>query len=276
MAGLRVHHLNCATIQGLSIQGRHLICHCLVVETPGSGLVLVDTGLGSADHADVSSRLGVAFARGYGRPRREPALAAIAQLRVAGLEPSDVRHVVLTHLDLDHVGGLSDFPEATVHVHAAELAAATERRGVKARWRYRPPMWAHGPRFVTYAEAGERWFGFDAVGTLHGLPDDLLLVPLFGHTRGHSGVALRTDAGWLLHAGDAYYDPREVHGPVRRCSPGVWAFEAIVTTNRKQRVANQDRLRQLVGEHPEVSVFSAHDPRALPERFGIDLPRPAR
>src|SRR3954454_2491602 len=124
MTGLRVHHLNCATLSGLSIRGRQLICRCLLVETPASGLVLVDTGLGTADHRAPSSRLGVAFARGYARPRPEPALAAVEQIRAAGLDPADVRHVVLTHLDIDHVGGLSDVPQATVHVHAAELEAA--------------------------------------------------------------------------------------------------------------------------------------------------------
>ena len=34
---LRVHHLNCACIQRLSIDGKKLGCHVLLVETPASG-----------------------------------------------------------------------------------------------------------------------------------------------------------------------------------------------------------------------------------------------
>jgi glyoxylase-like metal-dependent hydrolase (beta-lactamase superfamily II) len=46
--GLRVHHLDCAHITTMRLGGQPLTCHVLLVETPSSGLVLVDTGLGTA------------------------------------------------------------------------------------------------------------------------------------------------------------------------------------------------------------------------------------
>ncbi|HTQ02528.1 MAG TPA: MBL fold metallo-hydrolase [Polyangiaceae bacterium] len=269
MSALRVHHLNCAVIQRLSLRGRHLVCHVLLVETPASGLVLVDTGLGTADYRDIASRLGEEFAYGYARPKIDPALAAVAQIEAAGFARTDVRHIVMTHLDLDHVGGLSDFPAAKVHVHAREHAAAMKRDGFRARRRYRPAMWAHGPDFRLYSEEGEPWFGFEAVRGLEGLPPEMLLVPLFGHTLGHSGVAIESDRGWLLQAGDAFFDPREVHGPKRSCAPGVALFQTIVTTDRRLRFYNQDRLRALTAERPELRVFASHDPSGLPADYGI-------
>src|SRR3546814_2886084 len=63
---------------------------------------------------------------------------------------------------------------------------------------------------------GERWFGFEAVRDLDGLPPEILLVPLPGHTWGHSGVAVQEDGGgWLLHAGDAYFYRGEVGSQTR-------------------------------------------------------------
>ncbi len=261
---LRVHHLNCAHITTMKLSGAPLACHVMLVETPSSGLVLVDTGLGTADYAAISSRLGTGFARFYARPTVDPSLAAIHQVRQLGFDPNDVRHIVQTHLDLDHVGGLSDFPEATVHVHGTELRAAMERKGVKARGRYRPLMWAHHPRWQTYAVEGEPWYGFEAIRTLTGLPEEILFVPLPGHTLGHCGVAINTERGWLLNAGDAYFDPREVTGPTRRVAFRVRLFEAMVTTDKDLRVRNQDRLRTFVSQHPEVTVFSAHEPTGFP------------
>ncbi|MGE3288390.1 MAG: MBL fold metallo-hydrolase [Pseudonocardia sp.] len=261
---LRVHHLNCAHITTMRLGGSPLACHVLLVETPASGLVLVDTGLGTADYADISSRLGRGFAHFYARPTVDASLAAVTQVRALGFDPRDVRHIVQTHLDLDHVGGLSDFPWATVHVHATELAAAMARKGVRARGRYRPGMWQHGPDWHTYAADGEPWFGFEAVRGLDGLPEEILFVPLPGHTMGHCGVALDTDRGWLLDAGDAFFDPREVHGPTPRCAWRVRLFEEVVTTDRGLRRHNQARLRALIAQHPEVEVFAAHDPGAAP------------
>jgi glyoxylase-like metal-dependent hydrolase (beta-lactamase superfamily II) len=220
VAGLRVHHLNCAHIQRMTLGGLPLACHVLLIETPAAGLALVDTGLGTVDYEAITSRLGRGFALGYAKPAIDPALAAIRQIEGLGFDPRDVRNIIQTHLDLDHVGGLSDFPWASVHVHRAELAAAEARRGIRARGRYRPAMWAHGPNWELYPSEGEPWNGFAAVRDLPGLPSEILIVPLFGHTHGHCGVAVETDSGWLLDAGDAFFDPREVHGPRRVCAPG--------------------------------------------------------
>ncbi|MBS0516388.1 MAG: MBL fold metallo-hydrolase [Proteobacteria bacterium] len=269
----RVHHMTCACIQRLRIHGMHLCCHVLLVETPRSGLVLVDTGLGTQDYADLTSRLTRSFVYGYARPKRDPALAAVNQIRALGFGPDDVRHIVMTHMDLDHVGGLSDFPKAKVHLHAAELKQCTERRTFRDKHRYLPAMWAHGLDTETYAGNGEAWFGFEAVRELRGLPPEILMIPLFGHTLGHCGVAIQSRDGWLLHAGDAYFDPREVKGEERRCAWQVGLFQALVQTDRSLRLHNQDRLRRLTADHPEIEVFCAHNPWEFEECQGRGVTR---
>jgi glyoxylase-like metal-dependent hydrolase (beta-lactamase superfamily II) len=175
---LKVHHLNCAHVTRMKLGGQPLACHVVLVETPKNGLVLVDTGLGLADYADITSRLGAGFAKVYAKPTVDSSLAAIRQIAAMGFDPRDVRHIVQTHLDLDHVGGLSDFPWAKVHVNAIELQAATERKGIKAKERYRPPFFEHGPDWQTYTDTGEPWFGFESVRGLVGLPEGIFFVPL--------------------------------------------------------------------------------------------------
>ena len=125
-------------------------------------------------------------------------------------------------------------------------------------------MWAHGPDWRTYADEGQPWFGFEAVRELVGLPEDIFFIPLPGHTMGHCGVVLNTADGWIVDAGDAYFDPREVHQPRRECARGVALFQTVVTTDRTLRFHNQDRLRDLVATHPEIEVFAAHDPSGIP------------
>ena len=263
MGSLKIHHLVAAHITRLRLGGQSLICHVVLVETPNDGLVLVDTGLGTADYADITSRLGRGFAQVYAKPAINPALAAIRQIEALGYQARDVRHIVQTHLDLDHVGGLSDFPWATVHVHATELQAATDRKTFKDRERYRPPFWAHGPHWQTYRDEGEPWFGFESVRGLVGLPEGIFFVPLPGHTMGHCGVVLDTEDGLVLDAGDAFFDRREVCQPKRQCGARVELFQLMVTTDFTLRKHNQDRLRELVRTHPEIDVFAAHDPTAL-------------
>ena len=90
-----------------------------------TGLILVDAGLGVED-VNEPRRLGFLF-NAMVRPRLDVAETALRQVADLGFRPSDVRHIVPTHLDLDHAGGICDFPDAAVHVFAAELRAASHR-----------------------------------------------------------------------------------------------------------------------------------------------------
>lgn len=264
---LRVHHLNCTTLcppGGKLMDGRGqgpaaLVCHCLLVETD-RGLVLVDTGFGLNDVMQRLPRLSPVFLQLL-RPQLNEGQTAIRQIERLGFKPEDVRDIVLTHLDFDHAGGLDDFPEARVHLMADELLAAQSRHTPVDKGRYRPPQWIHESHWQTYpVPRGERWFGFDAVRELHGLPPEILLIPLAGHTLGHAGIALQTNGHWLLHAGDAYFYHEEMNFARPRCTPGLAAYQVLMQKDARLRHRNQDRLRELVRLHgSEVTVFCAHD-----------------
>jgi glyoxylase-like metal-dependent hydrolase (beta-lactamase superfamily II) len=239
---------------GLFAEAR-LVAHCLLIEA-GDGLVLVDTGFGTGDVAD-PKRLGQPF-RALVRPQCRAEETAIRQVEDLGLDPGDVRHILITHLDLDHAGGLSDFPNAEVHVFAPELAAARSPSMLE-RARYVSDQWKHGPKWVEHDVDGDRWFGFDSVRVLPGIDAEIALVPLLGHTKGHSGVALNEGDGWLLHCGDAYFHHGEVETPPS-CPPGLRVFETINDDDGKARRRNQERLAELAREHgDEVRLICSHD-----------------
>lgn len=266
---MRIHHLNCGSMcplgrrlltgEGGWTAPAHLCCHCLLIEGR-QGLILVDTGLGSGDIVHARS-LGV-FNR-ISRPRLRMSETALHQVRELGFDPRDVRHIVPTHLDLDHVGGMADFPQADVHVYATELQAAMAREGLMARLRYAPRQWMHGPRWVSHGVHGDKWFGLDGVRALPDTDEDVLLVPLIGHTQGHCGVAVRTDTGWLLHCGDAYFYRGEMD-EAPTCPIGLRFFQWLLAADNSKRLLNQRRLRWLktyLGD--ELTLTSAHDPVEL-------------
>lgn len=265
---MRVHHLNCGTdcpFGGAIFDGRskgplgRLVCHCLLLETD-AGLVLVDTGYGLRDVRDPFPRLSRPFAAMLNIRLREEE-TAVRQIERLGFSPADVRHILITHLDFDHAGGLEDFPNATVHLTRAEFETyRTKRQGFVMENRYRPMQVDEVRNWRTYDPDGEGWFGFEAVRQLDGLPPEILLIPLKGHTWGHAGVAVDTDQGWLLHAGDAYFFRDEVRRPERRCTPGLRAYQTLMEVDREARLANQARLRELsLDPSAGVRMICAHD-----------------
>jgi len=265
-----LHHLNCGTMcprgarllagEGGLLAPARLVCHCLLIEG-AEGLVLVDTGFGTGD-VRRPRQLGPPF-NALVRPQLVAAETAHAQILARGFDPAEVRHIITTHLDLDHSGGLPDFPAAEVHLLGRELSAAMKPT-LRERTRYIGAHWAHNPRWVEHEPGGERWFGFESVQVLPGSDEEILLIPLPGHTRGHTGVAVRDGEGWLLHCGDAYFHRHEVQTPPG-CPPGLRVFEALTMIDGGLRRQNLERLRELARAHAgEVSLVCSHDPATLP------------
>ena len=211
---------------------------CMLIETD-DGLALVDTGFGLEDlrHPTRSMRIFT----GLMRLSRDPQQTAIRQVQRLGYAPEDVRHILMTHLHLDHAGGLPDLPWAQVHVYRPEYEHVMSG---KAGWEYQRQHWAHGPRWLPYELRGEHWYGLDAV-QVAGLEPEIWLVPLTGHTPGHSAVAVRCADGWLLHGGDAV--------PFNMAVDDVpdWISRRVIGPH-------VPRMRQFMREHPEVQVIGAH------------------
>ncbi|HEV7975852.1 MBL fold metallo-hydrolase [Amycolatopsis sp.] len=257
MGAPKVHHLNCGTMR---LPTAPLVCHVLLLETDTS-LILVDTGFGLRDIADPRGRLG--SYRHVIRPVLDSAETAIRQVEALGFAAEDVRHIVLTHLDSDHAGGLADFPQARVHTTATEWAAAREPATLVERNRYRQVQWSHGPQVVTHDPAGEAWRGFPAAKELSEITDGLVMISLPGHTRGHAAYAVDTGKGWLLHAGDAFYHHSTIDGQGRE--PLILTLqERMVAMDRARVRANHEQLARLHRDTAAgFAIFSAHDPSLL-------------
>lgn len=223
---------------------------CALVDTD-QGPVLIDTGPGLEDYTHPHGMMHVfqvvtktAFDRNE---------AAVNQVEKLGYKPEDVRHIILTHMHFDHCGGLPDFPWAAVHVHQAEYEAFT---GKMRRW----TDMAYIPRHIEgvkdwrlYDTGDDRWYGFKAIR----LPFDpeIWLVPLFGHSRGICGVAVKTERGWFFNASDT--------GAVYNDETPAWLIKLVLGPHDAV-------LRRFMAEHPEVVLCNSH---MFPEWFENNLMR---
>lgn len=270
-----VRHLNCGTTrppfapfssgEGAWNERGRLVCHCLLVGTPG-GLLLVDTGMGTRDVAAPAERFLSAYRWMVG-PRLVARETAVAQLGRLGFRPSDVTDVAITHLDLDHVGGLADFPQARVHVLAPELARYQGRDDVD---RLAAMRFTHGVRWVAHRADGPRWLGFRS-SPIEMPGADIRLVSLPGHTPGHAGVAIHDGTRWLLHAGDAYMHRSELD-PRPKSPAGLALFRFLRDEDDRARRQTVAALRTLRTRWPgQVTLFSAHDPVELADRQEADV-----
>jgi glyoxylase-like metal-dependent hydrolase (beta-lactamase superfamily II) len=264
MAVTKVHHLDLCSMCPFTV-GRMAV-HALLVET-SDRLVLVETGMGLDDVRSPRRRLGAGFVVMM-RPDLCEEHTAARQVERLGFSRDDVRDIVVTHLDVDHAGGLPDFPHASVHVHRLERDVALARATRKDRERYRRFHFEHGPKWEVHEGGGDPWFGFESV---RAVADDIVLIPMPGHSRGHACVAVKAPRGedidWLLHCGDAYFNVAERTSEPRRVPLAVRAFEAAIAFDDAARRENARRLRTLHESDAgkRVRMFSAHCPTEYEE-----------
>lgn len=236
---MAIHFLNCFTCSARAPSDWHTGALCLLIETD-QGLVLVDTGPGQEDYLH---KTGIMRAfQVVTKVPLNPNEAAVRQVEALGYSPEAVRHIVLTHMHFDHCGGLPDFPEAKVHLHRREYESFV---GWPRGWTdlaYVRRHIAHRPEFVLYDHRGESWADLPAI-RLPFVPE-MWLVPLFGHTRGHCGVAVQVDSGWLFHVGDAAPIGLGEYAP-------AWLVNLVLGPQTP-------RLREFRAAHPDVRITTGH------------------
>ena len=234
---MSIRVLNCGTMRPYFPRVENGIT-CLLVET-NQGLALVDTGFGIGDYLHPGFRMRF-FTRALRSPRdvNETAHSQIQQL---GYKVSDVRHIIMTHLHLDHAGGLPDFPHANVHIYKPEYEHVA---GGHSGWEYIKAHWAHNPNWVIHQLSGEQWYEFDGI-KLRGFFPEIWIIPLTGHTAGHAGVAIRDESGWILHGGDAV--------------PFNVAVDEVPDRISKLLIGpHVPRIRKFMKNHHEVQIIGAH------------------
>lgn len=219
-----------------------------VIEHP-EGTIVIDTGeTARASHPEHIKGAGMNgwLNRRLARVDVNEGSDIQAQLKHLGIDPHDVRWVILTHLHLDHAGGIEFFPKSEILVsHMEYVRPYAFVEGVYPSW-FKPNLIGH----------------FDDIGGVFGnghvltKAGDVIIVPTPGHTLNHQSVILKTAEGDLFFAGDASFNTEHMEtGFV----PGI---------NVDRRIARQTliQIREYCGRTPTVFLPS-HDIAAMKNFF---------
>jgi N-acyl homoserine lactone hydrolase len=192
-----------------------------LVEHPGAGALLVDTGLHPSVAVEPKGAVGRYGGLLFKDIRLGPEESAPAQLRALDRPPAEIGTVVMTHLHGDHAGAISEFPDATFVLDAHEWQAAAEG-GDREGYVRRQFDHAFDYRLVDFdGPTADSFTSFGRAVDLFG-DGSVRLVSTPGHSAGHLSVVLRLAGGEALLCGDAAYTRAAVE---RRTVPYVVADE---------------------------------------------------
>ena len=184
-------------------------------------------------------------------------------LRRVGEEPSKVRWAILSHVHLDHAGGLMDLPHLPVLLTSEELQFAADpsvqAQGyvIAVHTQKFPPVAAPTLRFdATPYET------FDESADLY-RDGSVIVVPLRGHTPGSVGVFVNlSPARRLFYVGDSVDDER---GFEERVGKSLILRDSDNDLALANRIVG--RLSELHEKLPELAIIPAHGRRAYKKFF---------
>ena len=219
-----------------------------LVEHPSAGAVLIDTGFHGSVAVSPRSNLGRLGALLYRDMEMTQEQAVVAQLRARGIDASDVRVVIMTHLHPDHASAIVDFPGSTFLVSDAEWEAAAEGG---ARQGYVKSQFDHGfdYRLLDFdSDEANSFSGFARSLDVFG-DESVRVVFTPGHTLGHLSVVLRTARGEVLVAADAMFVQRTLDDDHL---PHLVADEHLFRRSLRE-------IRQYRKETPDAVIVPGHD-----------------
>lgn len=223
-----------------------------LVEHPGAGPMLIDTGLHPSVAVDPKQNFGRLLGWHYRGIKMNAEQSAPAQLRARGLDARDIRVVLLTHLHVDHASAISEFPGATFVLSKQEWDAAIAGG---ARDGYVSRQFDFGFDYRTFDFDARTTESFASFGRSFDLFGDGSVRAVFtpGHTQGHTSYVLRLREREVLIAADAAYTSRTLEG---RALPHRMEDEH----HFRRSLREIGRYRE---QTPGALVIPGHDPDAI-------------
>ncbi len=225
------------------------------------GLVLIDTGYGRDTKTDPAIFPGKSTAK---RSRIENVNPVADQLEAAGFSPDDVEHIIVTHLHVDHAGGINDFPNATLWVSEAEWDFSQKKRALKA---VDPlPYEDHADVELIRFHAPSNALPYGAFEDHIDLFGDggLVLLPTPGHTPGHMSVLVNLFGDSYMITGDTAWVDDHWHEPM----PKGFIPRTILEDDWTLTMKSAYRIRDWTQRYPELHIISGHEAgnlKTLPE-----------
>lgn len=226
---------------------------CALAYHSDYGPILVDAPFGPEGPANVGA-LVATLLRGVGL-KFEREWSVVPRVEQLGFRPSEVGHILMTHLHADHTGGMKQLGHAHFHITRSEWELASHIGPLDAlRHGYQPDdfraMRNRIERLDDPPPIGEDPAGLDVFGD-----GSIEAVGLPGHSVGHVGYRFNfADGRTVFHLGDAAFTTamvteRDRFGPLSRS----FAYDL-----GQARQTLQD-LRLYYDDHPDELLVCSHD-----------------
>lgn len=202
--------------------------YAILIDHPAAGWILFDTGAVAAEDWPKNLAAVIKVFNGGEHTITE-------QLKKVGVKPKDIKHVIISHMHIDHIGGMKLFKDATFYVQRrdAETAYTTVMGSPDITtygFYYKPAVLTETKKTV-YIDEDEEIF------------EGVHLINVGGHTAGVLGLLLELESGNVLVTSDATYTMASYMG--HPSGLNYDSVEAAKSVRKLHKIEKQFKCKQV-------------------------------
>ena len=246
----------------------------VLIQHPEKGLILFDTGYSERFYTETKNFPFNIYAKITPVYFKEENGASF-QLRQSGINPGDIKLIILSHFQADHIGGVKDFLNAEFLCFNSAYEEIKGKKELSALKKgFLPGLipdnfesrlkFADSFNKINISEAYSPFeFGFDIFGDR-----SLIAVDISGHSEGQLGLFISTgeniyflvaDACWLSKSYQKFILPHPI--------------ATLLLGNKKEYLSTLKKLHELYKKRPDINIMPSHCPEFLKkiiDKRGID------
>ncbi|MEI8390432.1 MAG: MBL fold metallo-hydrolase [bacterium] len=246
----------------------------VLIEHPEKGLILFDTGYSERFYTETKNFPFNIYAKITPVYFKEEN-SAVFQLKQLGINPNDIKLIILSHFHADHIGGVKDFPNAEFLCFKSAYEEIKGKKTLAAMKKgFLPGLlpgdfesrlkFADSLNKINISEEYSPFeTGFDVFGDR-----SLIAVDVSGHSEGQLGLFISTgentyflvaDACWLSKSYKEFILPHPIADIAFSC--------------KKEYLNTLKKLHELSKKRPDINIMPSHCPEFLKkiiDKRGID------
>lgn len=248
-------HCERMTLKKGSMKQREYPSICVLIKHPNHGYILFDAGY--HEHFFQATRY---FPFSLYRYLTPVVLkkSLKEQLMEQGIQPSDIKYLVISHFHADHIGGLCDFPEAQFICHQEALDDIRHKNRYRALLQgflpnllpknfHQRTQVLHEQKIKLDAALYPFTEGYDLFGD-----QQLIAIELPGHAKGQIGLYLKGDPDVFFVADSCWHQEAfmELNLPSN--------ITYLVHDNKEQYIKTINNLHVLYNHNKSIKILPTH------------------
>lgn len=197
-------------------------------------------------------------------------LSLAEQLMQDGIDPCEIKHIIISHFHSDHISGLNDFPNAKFIVHQDALDSIKKLSKLRALSKGFLPNLLPSDfynRIITLNNIVELPKDMKPFESGYSLFDDqsLVIVELFGHASGHIGLLVNTKQPIFLIGDSCWHSETFKNLIMPSC------ITQLITEDKKAYIKTIHQLNKLHKGNKDLLIVPSHCDTIAKDFVGKDL-----